>query len=141
MTRLWIVAALAATALAAPDGKAKGHHKGKHQQHGHDAGVAVSVFIDADRHAVRDWVAAYPGGGLPPGLAKRNGQLPPGLEKQLRRSGRLPPGLEKKLYYFPPDLEMRLSPLEPGLRRAFVGGRAVILNSKTSVVLDVFIPL
>jgi hypothetical protein len=49
--------------------------------------------------------------------------------------------LEKKLYYFPPELEVRLSPLEPGLRRAFIGGHAVILNSKTSVVLDVFIPL
>ena len=33
--------------------------------------------------------------GLPPGLAKRGGNLPPGLEKK-RRAGNLPPGLEKK---------------------------------------------
>ncbi len=34
--------------------------------------------------------------GLPPGLAKRNGNLPPGLEKQERHRGQLPPGLEKR---------------------------------------------
>src|SRR5215210_942443 len=33
--------------------------------------------------------------GLPPGLANRR-NLPPGLEKQLRRNGQLPPGLENK---------------------------------------------
>jgi hypothetical protein len=33
---------------------------------------------------------------LPPGLAKRGGDLPPGLQKHLRETGQLPPGLEKK---------------------------------------------
>ena len=32
--------------------------------------------------------------GLPPGLAKRGGNLPPGLQKQLDRNGKLPPGLQ-----------------------------------------------
>ncbi len=77
--------------------------------------------------------------GLPPGLAKRGGNLPPGLEKQLRRNGRLPPGLEKKIAVFPEDLERRLPPLAPGLCRGLYEGRAVIYNPRTRVVLDVMI--
>jgi hypothetical protein len=88
---------------------------------------------------VHDYMAGYPGGGLPPGLAKRGGDLPPGLAKQLRRNGRLPPGLEKKIVWFPEDLDRRCSPLYPGLRRGFIGGHAVIVNSKTSAILDVFV--
>ncbi len=37
--------------------------------------------------------------GLPPGLAKRDGHLPPGLQKHYERTGHLPPGLEKKIAY------------------------------------------
>ena len=33
---------------------------------------------------------------LPPGLAKRRGNLPPGLERQQRERGHLPPGLENR---------------------------------------------
>ncbi len=36
------------------------------------------------------------GNGLPPGLAKRNGNLPPGLQRHIARTGHLPPGLERK---------------------------------------------
>lgn len=132
-------ALLAAISLAGADGQGKGpKEKQKHRDSRPRA--SVSVFLDADRRVIREWVAGYPG-GLPPGLAKRGGDLPPGLEKQLRRNGRLPPGLEKKLYLFPPELEARLSPLEPGLRRAFLAGHAVVYDAKTSVILDVFIPL
>jgi hypothetical protein len=77
---------------------------------------------------------------LPPGLAKRGGDLPPGLEKQLKRNGHLPPGLEKKLYPFPVELERRLPPLPPEYGRAFIGGNAVIYNKSTSIVVDIFIP-
>jgi hypothetical protein len=52
--------------------------------------------------------AYYNGYGLPPGLAKRGGQLPPGLQKHLWKHGALPPGLQKKIgpaygpaYYVP----------------------------------------
>jgi hypothetical protein len=79
--------------------------------------------------------------GLPPGLAKRNGDLPPGLQKQLRKKGHLPPGLEKRLVLFPVGLERRLPPLAPGLERGFIGGHAVIINSSTRLILDVFVPL
>jgi hypothetical protein len=82
-------------------------------------------------------VATYPQGGLPPGLAKRDGDLPPGLQKQLRKKGHLPPGLQKKVTALPLNLEGRLHPLEPGLKRGFLGGRAVIYNEKTAVVLDI----
>lgn len=80
----------------------------------------------------------HPSSGLPPGLAKRDGDLPPGLEKQLRRNGRLPPGLEKHLVAFPVELERRLPPPPPDCARAFIGAHAVIYNSRTRVVLDVF---
>ena len=77
-------------------------------------------------------------GSLPPGLAKRGGNLAPGLAKQLRRNGHLPPGLEKKVATFPVELEKRLPTLKPDLVRGVIDGRAVIFNSKTSVILDIF---
>jgi len=101
-----------------------------------DAQVAVDIFIGRDREIIHDYYVAQPG-GLPPGLAKRNGSLPPGLEKQLVRKGHLPPGLEKKLTPFPVALEHRLPPLKAGLVRGIVEGRAIIYNPKTSVILDV----
>ncbi|MBZ5503383.1 MAG: hypothetical protein LAN59_14320 [Acidobacteriia bacterium] len=64
---------------------------------------------------------------LPPGLAKRNGDLPPGLEKHLRRDGTLPPGLQKRVEPFPEDLDDRLPALPRGYSRVFLSGRAIIL--------------
>ena len=76
--------------------------------------------------------------GFGHGLSKRAGSLPPGLEKQLRRKGHLPPGLEKKISPLPYELEHRLPRLEPGLRRSFIDGKAVIYNSKTRAIIDIF---
>ena len=117
--------------------QAKGKGKG-HQQD--NARVAVGVFVNSDRGVLRAYTSESRG-SLPPGLARRNGDLPPGLAKQLVRKGHLPPGLEKRIVPFPVELERRLSPLEPGLQRGFIGGRAVIFNRSTRVILDVFIPL
>ena len=130
-----------APAVADQKGKGKGHDK-KHSSsaESRSALVAVDIFVGEDCDIVREYVTHYPGGGLPPGLAKRGGDLPPGLRKHLRRTGTLPPGLRKKLAPFPSELEARLRPLRPDLKRAFIEGRAVIYNEKTSVVLDVFIP-
>jgi len=105
-----------------------------------NAAVGIDIFVGQDQRVLREYVTAQPG-GLPPGLAKRDGDLPPGLLKQLRKKGRLPPGLEKKLAPFPVELERRMSPLGPGLQRAFISGRAVIYNPATRVVFDIFIPL
>jgi hypothetical protein len=71
-------------------------------------------------------------------LAKRGDDLPPGLEKQLQRNGHLPPGLEKKLNPFPAELERRLPPLREGLMRGVIGDSAIIMERKTSRILDVF---
>jgi hypothetical protein len=99
--------------------------------------VAVSIFTSSDVEMIRGYWRGGPS-GLPPGLAKR-GSLPPGIAKQLYRNGRLPPGLEKRLTYFPPELEVRLAPLRPGLRRCFLEGRALIINPKTRVIVDVLV--
>ena len=143
MFRILVVLLMAAS-LAIGNGQGKGRGKGRHGPqvvHGRSAtNVAVQAFVVGDRRIIHDYVAGYPG-GLPPGLAKWNGALPPGLEKQLRRNGTLPPGLEKRIVYFPPELERRLSPLEPGFRRGFIGPRAVIINPKTLVILDTFTPI
>ena len=125
---------------AAPKGKDNSKakdHSGGDDSPGISARVSVDIFLEKDHEIIRNHFTANRG-NLPPGLAKRDGNLPPGLEKQLRRNGQLPPGLEKKLNAFPVELEKRLPPLKPGLVRGMIGVSAVILNQKTSVILDVF---
>jgi len=139
MRKLMLILGLAL--LTAPltlgaQSKSKGEGKGPD-----DVKLGVTVFVDLDRAAIRQYAEGFRGRGLPPGLAKRGGELPPGLEKQLVRKGQLPPGLEKKLVHFPPELEKRMAPLAPGLERGFIAGHAVILNSATRLIVDVFIPL
>jgi hypothetical protein len=100
--------------------------------------AAADVFAVRDRDTIRKHFVNY-SGSLPPGLAKRGGDLPPGLEKQLQRNGHLPPGLEQKVHPFPVELERKLPPLRQGLFRGLIGGNAVIVNKKTSAILDVFV--
>lgn len=138
MTRQFILA-LTATALIftmpglAGQGQGKGKAKGRsdakwEEDHGghkqEHKGKAVKAFGKRDRDIIVDFFHEQPG-GLPPGLAKRD-TLPPGLEKQLRRNGRLPPGLEKKIEPFPPGLAVHFPPLEPGFKRGFVHGMAIL---------------
>ena len=120
---------------AASQGKGRGK-----EQHQSQARAGVEVFLGTDRRIIHEYCVTQ-ASGLPPGLAKRNGDLPPGLEKQLRRKGHLPPGLQKRLFPFPAELERKLPALAPGLERGFIGGHAVIINSSTRLILDVFIPL
>ena len=90
------------------------------------AEMAQVIFTDRDRQLIHGY---YSGGkGLPPGLAKRGGKLPPGLEKQLRKNGTLPPGLQKKVQPFPVGLTRQLSPLPSGFSRVMVAGRAIIMD-------------
>jgi hypothetical protein len=131
-----------AMALAVP--KDHGNGKGEGKKHYKEAPAAVvdnvagiAIFTVGDRDTIKHHYSVDRR-SLPPGLAKRGGDLPPGLRKQLIRSGHLPPGLEKKMYPFPVELERRLPPLRPGLTRCFIGGNAVILNLKTKVILDIF---
>lgn len=95
----------------------------------------VLVFRSEDHRAIYDYYRAYPS-HLPPGLAKRNGRLPPGLEKQLYRNGHLPPGTERVIVAFPPELDRRLPPLPVGYCRGFIGDRVVIYDPKRQLIVD-----
>ena len=74
------------------------------------------------------------GGGLPPGLAKRE-KLPPGIERQLVRNGTLPPGFSKRA--LPPGLASRLGPVPNGAERVIVGGDVALVDIATGVILDI----
>ena len=94
------------------------------------------VFTERDQHVIRSY---YGGGrGLPPGLAKRGGHLPPGLERQLQRNGTLPPGLQKRVEPFPVELEQQLPRLPSGYSRVIVAGRALILD-RNNKILDLLV--
>ncbi|MHB8652434.1 MAG: hypothetical protein ACYDA9_00995 [Terriglobia bacterium] len=92
-------------------------------------------FSDGDQRLVRRY---YSGNysNLPPGLAKRGGNLPPGLERQVERNGTLPPGLQRRVEPFPPELDRELPRLPSGYSRVFLGDRALIID-RNNRVLDV----
>ena len=120
-------------ALGGQNAKDKSKDKGgkkdsapAHATVGIEARVAVDVFSAGDRNLILNHFRA-----------NRGRDLPPGLVKQLHRNGHLPPGLEKKITAFPLELERTLPPLKPGLIRGIVGGSAVIMNSRTRLILDV----
>jgi hypothetical protein len=72
-----------------------------------------------------------------PGLAKRGGNLPPGLEKHLERNGTLPPGLQKRIEPCPEELDRQLPSLPAEYQRAVIGAHFVIFNRNTKVIVDV----
>jgi len=106
-------------------------------------GATALLFSDRDQRLIRRYYSGRDddgGGGrgrgkrgLPPGLAKRGGDLPPGLEKQLQRNGTLPPGLQKKVEPFPVELSRQLPRLPSGYSRVIVEGRALILGSDNKI--------
>lgn len=75
--------------------------------------------------------------GLPPGLAKRAGNLPPGLQKKLDRDGHLPPGLQKRLEPLPADLEHRLPRLPESWERVVLERDIILVDRRTERVLDI----
>lgn len=100
-----------------------------------DRDTRISVgFSTRDRELIRDYYARHRAKPLPPGLAKRD-RLPPGLERQMRKGGRLPPGLQGR--GLPLELERRLTPLPDGYARVIVGGRIVLQDAGTRVVVDI----
>jgi hypothetical protein len=131
------ISLLSLTLFAQGNGKGKGNANRNAQAT--SPAVAISVmFSDSDRRSIQQWAQSAPSSGLPPGLAKR-GQLPPGLQKQLRRNGTLPPGLQKKISPFPQDLNARLVPLPAGCGcdRVFLDGKAMIIARASRAILDV----
>jgi hypothetical protein len=91
------------------------------------------MFTDHDRRIIRDYFRAGHG-NLPPGLAKRGGHLPPGLERHLQRNGQLPPGLQKRVEPLPHDLEARLSSLPAFTVRVVLGRTALILDDRHTIL-------
>jgi len=141
-----VAVTLAIIPCSADKGKpGKGKAKGKSKSHAtHTTGLQVSVGIFSTHE--RDLIHGYYAQPsykhkhkqkLPPGLAKRE-NLPPGLEKQLRRKGHLPPGLEKKIHPLPYELEHRLPRLGAGHQRGFIDGKVIIYNQKTRAIIDIF---
>jgi hypothetical protein len=97
--------------------------RGKPAGSGSPHAVVNVVFIPADVRVIRGYY--------------RNTGLPPGIQKQLIRKGRLPPGLAKKIAPFPLDLERQLPRLPVGVHRGHVGGRAVLYDPVSRIILDV----
>jgi hypothetical protein len=139
-TYLWMLVLLLSSSVVLAKGPGKGKQKGKDEDpRSATARVHVDAFLGKHRDIIRQHYIGYADRrSLPPGMAKRGGDLPPGLQKQLQRNGHLPPGLEKRISPFPVELERRLPPLKPGLIRGIIGGNAIIMDKRTSVILDVF---
>lgn len=117
-------------------GKGKGHNKNKDDQ-GEQGGYVQYGFGAHDREVIQTYYTGHKS-GLPPGLAKRGGNLPPGLEKQLQRNGTLPPGLQKKLEPCPVELERQLPPLPADYRRVVIDAHIAVINRHTNVIVDIF---
>lgn len=75
--------------------------------------------------------------GLPPGLAKRGGNLPPGLQKKLERNGELPPGLQKRIEPLPVDLDRQLPRLPEYWERVIVERDIILIDRRTNRILDI----
>ena len=106
------------------------------RQRAEDNRRALVVLTSRDREIVRDFFRnKYP--NLPPRVAKRGDNLPPGLQKQLKRNGTLPPGLQKRLEPVPQDLQKSLPPLPTGYRWGTIGQDVVIVDNRTHRIIDI----
>jgi len=95
------------------------------------------AFGKEHENAVRAWFGNNSNlQGLPPGLAKRE-ELPPGLQRHLERNGTLPPGLQKRLQPLPQSLEAKLPKTPEGVKRGIVNGNVVLIEERTSKILDI----
>lgn len=104
----------------------------RNRERGREAAEAL-MFSDRDQDLIRGYFRTSTG-NLPPGLAKRGGKLPPGLERQLQRNGTLPPGLQKRVEPFPVALERQLPRLPSGYSRVIVAGRALIMDRNNKIL-------
>jgi len=105
------------------------------------SGLALDVnrpshFLPEERRAIEDY---YRQGskGLPPGLAKRGGKLPPGLQKHLDKNGQLPPGLQKRLEPLPVELDQRLPRLPEHWERVVLERDVILIDRRTNRILDI----
>ncbi len=97
-------------------------------------------FLPEERRAIEYYYRQGKKGrakGLPPGLAKRGGNLPPGLQKHLERNGQLPPGLQKRLEPLPVDLDRRLPALPDYWERVVLERDVILIDRRTNRILDI----
>ena len=127
MSKYLLAAFLLASAMLAPGLYGQRRGQGNRDRNDDDQVRRTAAFRSQHRRIISEYYRGHPA-ELPPGLAMRGGDLPPGLARQLRRNGRLPPGLDRRFVPFPVELERRFAPLPPYYRRGFIGDRAVIYN-------------
>jgi hypothetical protein len=125
-----------ATDASSDRDQSKGHKDQKTGKNQADVHAMAPPFGARDRDIIGGYYRNRHS-NLPPGLAKRGGKLPPGLERQLERNGTLPPGLQKRLEPFPLELSRQLPPLPSGYVRGLIGGSAIVVNRRTWAIVDV----
>jgi len=95
-------------------------------------------FLPEERRIIENYYrSGGPSKGLPPGLAKRGGNLPPGLQKHLEKNGRLPPGLQKRLEPLPRELNARLPRLPDSWERVILERDVILLDQRSNRILDI----
>jgi hypothetical protein len=137
------VGATVAHAQGKSNGHGKGHDKDKHSdgdydrdgRDGRDGRDYAYSYSPHDRDELHHWYDNHRG-NLPPGLAKKD-RLPPGWEKKMVVRQVMP--VEYREYVRPAPAEIvRILPPPPDCEHVVVGGQIVLMNRKTSVVLDIF---
>ena len=97
-----------------------------------------AYFLPEERRIIENYYrSGGPSKGLPPGLAKRGGRLPPGLQKHLEKNGTLPPGLQKRLQPLPTDLDGRLPRLPDYWERVILERNVILLDRRSNRILDI----
>jgi hypothetical protein len=97
-----------------------------------------AYFLPEERRIIENYYrSGGPSKGLPPGLAKRGGKLPPGLQKHLDKNGTLPPGLQKRLEPLPQDLDARLPRLPDYWERVILERDVILVDRRTNRILDI----
>ena len=127
--------------VAYAQGNSNGHGKGHKDKHSNgdqdrdDRGYAYA-YSQHDRDELHNWYDHHQG-SLPPGLAKKD-RLPPGLEKKMVIHQLMPVEYRQYVHPAPVEIVRVLPPPPPDCEHVVVGGHIVLMNRKTSVVLDIF---
>ncbi len=127
---LGLIVGLASLVAAAPVAGSPAQKHNKHEQPVIDRPAAVAVaitFSPRETQVIREY------------YAPRYRNLPPGLQKKMRRTGQLPAGWQKKLEPFPVAIERELVVLPAGYHRGVIDGRAVIVDSRTHAIVDLVV--
>ena len=111
------------------NGKGKGWGKGKEK----GEAETVVVFTGKDRDVVREYFRGHPS------FVASKGPLPKGLAKKLERGKPLPPGWRERMVALPVEVETYLPPEPPWVQRGYVDGSVVLLDTRSNLVIDVFV--